>query len=617
MSKKEEHRQTATSPPGPVGPKRHAITEPVVKAKNAKETLLRLWNYLRKQKIGLIVVTLFTAISAILMLTGPYLIGISIDRYIIPRDYDGLVVLCFILLGVYLASSVFSWLQMHVMAAVSQHTVRDMRADLFNKLQKLPIPYFDKTAHGELMSRTTNDMETVSNTLNQSLAQFINSVLTLVGVIVFMLVMNVWLTLVSMVIIPIVIFTTKQIATHTRKFFRDQQKELGELNGFIEETVSGQKVIKVYRREEKALEEFQEKNRSLRDVAKNAQIFAGLMGPSMNFINHISFMLIAGIGGWMALREIVTIGIVVAFLNYSRQFSRPINELASQFNLLQSAIAGAERIFEVMDEKEEDDEHDKRPQMPKIQHSVEFKDVTFSYVKEDGPVLQEVSFTAIKGQNIALIGPTGAGKTTIINLLTRFYDIEEGNIEIDGMDIKAWDRDSLRRRIGIVLQDAFLFSGSVMENIRYGRLDATDEEVITAAKMANADNFIRRLPNGYDSNLSADGGNLSQGQRQLLTIARAILADPDILILDEATSSIDTRTERQIQGAMEKLMSGRTSFVIAHRLSTIREADMILVIKDGEVFERGNHDDLMEQEGFYYEMQKNVERGQEAISSNG
>ncbi len=615
MSKIEERKQGPSIPPrpGPGGPRRHTVTEPVVKAKNTKETLIRLWRYLRRQKLSLIFVTLFTAISAVLMLTGPYLIGISIDRYIIPRDYNGLVYLCIVLLAVYLGSSVFSWLQMHVMAVVSQHTVRDMRADLFSKIQKLPIPYFDKTTHGELMSRTTNDMETVSNTLNQSLAQFINSVLTLIGVVIFMLVMNVWLTLVSLLIIPIVILITKNVAKFTRKFFRNQQKELGALNGFIEETVSGQKVIKVYRREEKALEEFQEKNRTLRDVAKNAQIFAGVMGPSMNFVNHLSFTLIAGIGGFMALREIVTIGVVVAFLNYSRQFSRPINELASQFNLLQSAIAGAERIFEVMDEAEEDDGHEKLPSIPKIQGSVEFKDVTFSYVKEDGPVLKNVSFTAENGQNIALVGPTGAGKTTIINLLTRFYDVEEGSIEIDGTDIKKWDRNSLRHRIGIVLQDAFLFSGSVMENIRYGRLDATDGEVVAAAKMANADSFINRLPNRYNSNLSADGGNLSQGQRQLLTIARAILADPDILILDEATSSIDTRTEMQIQEAMKTLMGGRTSFVIAHRLSTIREADNILVIKDGSIHEQGNHDELMGQKGFYYEMQMNVERGQEAI----
>ncbi|MCM3112931.1 ABC transporter ATP-binding protein [Lederbergia lenta] len=610
---KSDKKNQSNDPTSGIRPGRHIPTGPVVKAKNTKETLHRLWHYLRKQKLGLIAVTIFTSISAVLMLTGPYLIGMSIDRYIVPRDYDGLVTLCLVLLGVYIASSAFSWLQMHVMAAISQHTIRDMRSELFDKVQKLPISYFDKTPHGELMSRTTNDMETVSNTLNQSMAQFINSILTLVGVIIFMLVMDIKLTLVSMVIIPIVILTTKKIATYTRKFFSNQQKELGSLNGFIEETVSGQKVIKVYRREAKTLGQFQAKNRALRDVAKKAQIFAGVMGPSMNFINNLSFALIAGIGGWMALREIVTIGVVVAFLNYSKQFSRPINELASQFNLLQSAIAGAERIFEVMDEVEEDDEGERKPKIPSVQRSIEFKNVTFSYIKEDGPVLKDVSFTVEKGQNIALVGPTGAGKTTIINLLTRFYDIEEGSIRIDDRDIKEWDRNSLRRRIGIVLQDAFLFSGSVMENIRYGRLDATDDEVLEAAQMANADSFICKLPNGYASVLSADGGNLSQGQRQLITIARAILANPDILILDEATSSIDTRTESQIQQAMKTLMVGRTSFVIAHRLSTIREADVILVIKDGEIYERGNHDALMEQKGFYYEMQMNVTNAQQAM----
>src|SRR5690606_19503199 len=355
-------------------------------------------------------------------------------------------------------------------------------------------------------------------------------------------------------------------------------------------TVSGQKVIKVYRREGKVVEQFQEKNRALRDVAKKAQIFTGVMGPSMNFINNLSFALIAAIGGWLAIQgSVVTVGVVVAFLNYSKQFSRPINELATQFNLLQSAIAGAERIFEVMDEVEEDIEHSKLPPLPAIKHSIAFEQVDFSYNAADGKVLKNVSFIAEKGQNIALVGPTGAGKTTIINLLTRFYDIENGSIMIDGTDIKLFDRNSVRRRIGIVLQDAFLFSGSIMENIRYGRLDATDEEVVEAAKMANADSFIRKLPNGYLSELTADGGNLSHGQRQLITIARAILADPDILILDEATSSIDTRTESQIQAAMKTLMKGRTSFVIAHRLSTIREANQILVIKDGGILERGNH----------------------------
>jgi len=614
MPNSKERTQSSGPPPGfHRGPGRHMPTGPVVKAKNTKETLKRIWHYLSKQKSGLIAVTIFTAISAVLMLTGPYLIGISIDKYIIPRNYNGLLLLCLTLLFVYVGSSVFSWLQMHVMAGVSQNTVREMRRDLFDKLQKLPIPYFDKTAHGELMSRTTNDMDTVSNTLNQSMAQFINSVLTLVGVVIFMLVMDVWLTIISMIIIPLVIFITKNIAKFTRKFFSNQQKELGSLNGFIEETVSGQKVIKVYRREAKALEEFREKNVALRDVAKKAQIFAGVMGPSMNFVNNLSFALIAGIGGWMALNEIVTIGIVVAFLNYSRQFSRPINELANQFNLLQSAIAGAERIFEVMDEVEEDEKDEKLPSLPAIQHSIEFENVSFSYSKEDEEVLRSISFFAEKGQNIALVGPTGAGKTTIVNLLTRFYDIDNGSIKVDGTDIKVWDRNSLRKRIGIVLQDAFLFSGSVMDNVRYGRLDATDEDVVNAAIMANADNFIRKLPEGYQSKLSADGGNLSQGQRQLITIARAILADPDILILDEATSSIDTRTERQIQEAMKTLMKGRTSFVIAHRLSTIREADMILVIKDGEIFERGSHDQLMEQKGFYYELQMNAGAALKAV----
>lgn len=581
-------------------------------AKNMTETLLRLWQYLRKQKYHLLFVAFFTAISAFLMLLGPYLIGKSIDDYVIPQDYQGLMKLCILLLSVYIGSSVFSWLQMHTMAAISQYTVRDMREDIFAKIQKLPIAYFDKTPHGELMSRTTNDMETVSNTLNQSLAQFMNSILTLIGVVTFMLIMNVWLTLISLIIIPLVIFTTKNIAKFTRKHFRNQQKELGDLNGYIEETISGQKVIQVYRREERALTDFQTKNNALQGVSKHAQIFAGVMGPSMNFINHLSFIFIAAIGGWMGVKGLITVGVIVAFLNYSKQFSRPINELANQFNMLQSAIAGAERIFEVMDEEEEDMEIGSLPAMPPIEKELVFKNVAFSYHAEE-PVLEDISFTAKKGQTIALVGPTGAGKSTIIHLLTRFYDVTKGTIQIDGVDIRDYDRYSVRQKMGMVLQDTFLFKGSIMENIRYGRLEATDEEVKEAARLANAATFIEKLPGQYDTKLTANGANISQGQRQLLAIARAILVNPNLLILDEATSSIDTRTEQQVQSAMNRLLKGRTSFVIAHRLSTIRKADMILVIKDGSIFERGNHEELMKAGGFYYDLQTNTDLQSDVI----
>lgn len=605
MGKRNDDQAVKQADMKPNQHSRRHLSAPVVKAKHTKETLLRIWNYLRNQRIALILVVLFTAMSAILMLMGPYLIGKSIDQYIIPRDYNGLITLCFVLLAVYVGSSLFSWLQMHVMAAVSQDTVRHMRKDIFSKIQKLPIAYFDKTPHGEVMSRTTNDMETVSNTLNQSLAQFINSILTLVGVITFMLIMNVWLTLISLIIIPLVIFTTKFIAGFTRKFFRKQQKELGALNSYIEETVSGQKVIQVYRREERALADFKEKNTNLRQVAKHAQVFAGIMGPTMNFVNHLSFILIASIGGYMALKELATIGVVVAFLNYSKQFSRPINELASQFNMLQSAIAGAERIFEVMDEEAESDEEMQLPILQTIENDIVFDDVSFRY-KRDEPVIDHMSFTAKKGQRIALVGPTGAGKSTIIHLITRFYDVTDGAIKIDGVDIRDYDKNSLRKKIGMVLQDTFLFQGTIMDNLKYGKLDATDEEVKRAAEMAHAASFIGKLPHGYETRLSTNGENLSQGQRQLLAIARAILADPEMLILDEATSSIDTRTEKQVQMAMNSLMKGRTSFVIAHRLSTIREADKILVIQDGQIAEQGSHQQLMVEKGFYYDLQMNV-----------
>jgi len=403
------------------------------------------------------------------------------------------------------------------------------------------------------------------------------------------------------VTIPLVMLFTKFVAGWTRQYFSKQQQHLGELNGFIEETISGQKVVKVYRREQAALERFGEINRTLTEASIRAQIFSGTVGPAMNMLNNMSFALMAAFGGWMALKGWTSVGVVVAFLQYSKQFQRPLNDLANQFNLVQSAIAGAERVFETIDTESEYERHAGQRQLDEVRGEVVFEDVSFSYQKGN-PILKHVSLKASPGQMIALVGPTGAGKTTIINLLTRFYEIDSGRITIDGIDIREIDKDSLRSRIGFVLQDAYLFSATIRENIRFGRLDATDEEVEEAAKLANAHGFIRKLPQGYDTMLTAGGANLSQGQRQLLTIARAVLADPAILILDEATSSIDTRTEMHIQTAMRKLMRGRTSFVIAHRLGTIREADQILVINHGSIIERGTHDELLRQKGFYHDL---------------
>lgn len=572
-----------------------------VKPKNTMQTISRLWGYIRSYQSGLIAVILFTIITTLLSLVAPYLLGIAVDHTIIPGDLQGLLGLCAVLLAVYAGAALTAWLQQQVMVRVAQHTVQSMRRDIFARLQLLPLRFFDSKTHGELMSRTTNDIENVSGTLNQSVTQLIASVLSLVGSLAIMLYLNVWLTLLSMVTIPLVMLFTKTVATRTRKYFSKQQASLGELNSFIEETVSGQKVVQVYRREQKAAEQFDEINHKLTSASIQAQINSGTMGPVMNVLNNLSFALIAAVGGWMVFNEWTTVGVIVAFLNYSKQFQRPLSDLANQFNLLQSAVAGAERVFETIDTKTEYEDEEHSRSIGEVRGEVRFDRVSFGY-KKGVPILSEVSLTASPGQTIALVGPTGAGKTTIINLLTRFYEIDSGIVTIDGVDIRQLDKNSLRSKLGIVLQDAYVFSDTIRENIRYGRLDATDEEVEAAARLANAHHFIQKLPDGYDTILASGGGNLSQGQRQLLTIARAVLADPAILILDEATSSIDTRTEMHIQTAMRKLMKGRTSFVIAHRLSTIREADQILVINQGGIIERGTHDELLGERGFYYEL---------------
>lgn len=571
------------------------------RAKSTGATLKRLWRYMYSQRSRLYTIIVLSMLSAGLGLIAPYLLGKAIDQYIIPRDADGLWMLCLALVAVYAFSSAASWLQSFMMARFSQQMVRELRRDLFDRLQKLPLSYFDRTPHGDLMSRTTNDIENLSTTLNQSLIQLVTSVVTLIGALTIMLTLNVWLTLISLIVIPLIAFVTKKIAARTRRYFKGQQESLGQLNGYIEESISGQKIIKLCRREEAAAEEFHRKNEQLREVSTKAQIMSGLVGPMMNMSNHFTYIIISVAGGWMAYTGMIGVGIIVSFLNYSKQLSGPINELANQYNMIQSGIAGAERVFEVMDTASEYKPELESKQLTHVTGKVEFEDVCFSY-KADHPILKHVSFTANPGDVIALVGPTGAGKTTIINLLTRFYDIDSGTIRIDGQDIGSLDKDQLRQQLGIVLQDAFVFSDSIRDNIRYGRLDATDEEIVAAAKLANVHEFIQKLPDGYDTQLSGGGSNLSHGQRQLITIARAILANPSILILDEATSSVDTRTEMSIQAAMNTLMQGRTSFVIAHRLSTIRNAKLILVINDGEIIERGTHDELMAMKGFYYEL---------------
>ncbi|WP_211746654.1 ABC transporter ATP-binding protein [Paenibacillus sp. Marseille-Q4541] len=573
---------------------------PKVRAKNTGATIRRVWNYLNRQRSALLMVYVFTILSSLIALMGPYLIGVTIDDYIVPRNYEGLIKICLIMLGIHVIGALVTWVQAYVMTGLSQKTVLHLRKDLFAKYQQLPIPFFDQRSNGELMSRATNDIENVSNTLNQSVTQLLNSIITLVGSLVIMISLNVPLTFVALLSIPLALVATRNIAKFTRKYFKDQQQHLGELNGMIEETISGQKVVKLYRQEGKEIHRFREISERLNQVGIKAQMMSGMMGPFMNVINNLSFALIAAVGGWLVFQDLTKVGIVVSFLSYSRQFGRPVSELANQYNMIQSAVAGAERVFEIMDMPSEY-EGDRGKRVTETRGAVSFNHVSFQYQPEK-PILRDISFEAMPGEKIALVGPTGAGKTSVVNLLTRFYDIEDGVITIDNEDIRQIDKDHLRRLIGMVLQDAHVFSGTIRENIRFGKLDATDQEVEQAAMLANADNFIKRLPMGYETLLSTEGSNLSHGQRQLLTIARAILADPAILILDEATSSVDTRTEMHIQEAMKLLMKGRTSFVIAHRLSTIQDADCILYLEQGRLVERGTHEELLAAKGPYYDL---------------
>ncbi|SHH80575.1 ABC transporter ATP-binding protein [Clostridium grantii] len=572
-----------------------------VKVKDSKGTLKRLWPYIAKQKFKLVFIVILVIATTLLGLLGPYLIAKAIDDYIVPKILKGLINVTLIMIGVQATSALLTWVQTYIMAEVSQLVVRDLRKDLFSNLQTLSLRYFDEKSNGEIMSRLTNDIENINSTLSQSITQLISSILSVVAVTIMMLLLSWQLAFVSMLTIPLIFIMTKGIAKYTRDKFRQQQMNLGSLNGMIEETLTAQRVVKVYCKEEETIKNFKKINEKLREASVKAQIFSGFMGPSMNLINNLSFAIIAGVGGYMAVEGLVSVGIIAAFLNYSKQFGRPLNQIANLYNTIQSAIAGAERVFETMDEKPDFIDKKNALELKEVKGNIEFKNVDFGYNK-NVKVLKNANFTAKQGDTIALVGPTGAGKTTIINLLTRFYDIDSGEILIDKVNIKDIKKNSLRSKLGIVLQDTYLFSESVKENIRYGRLNATNEEVEKAAKLANAHHFITHLPQGYDTKLSEEGSNLSQGQRQLLAIARAILADPSILILDEATSSVDTRTEVHIQQAMLNLMKDRTSFVIAHRLSTIKEADMILVINNGEIIEKGTHESLIDNKGFYYKL---------------
>ncbi|NTU20337.1 ABC transporter ATP-binding protein [Brevibacillus sp. HB1.2] len=589
-----------------------AARGPVSKPKNFSATLKRLWQAFGKEKKLLPIVFVIVFVDGLLMLSAPYLIGKSIDTMTGGEEaLSFLSIIILALLGSYILDGALTFLQSWLMAGISQRIVTNLRQALFDKLQKLPIAYFDARTHGELMSRLTNDIDNVSNSISQSTTQLMSGGIVILGSLVMMLVLSPILTLACLITVPLVFLLTRSIAKRTSVLFKDQQMELGKLNGHIEETISGIQVVQAFNYEQKAIEDFTTINDRLCKIGMKAQVWTGFLMPIMNVINNLGFAMVAIVGGVLAVKGLITVGVIASFLSYSRQFVRPLNDLANIFNVLQSGVAGAERVFEVLDEQEEPLDSPGATVLAQPKGHVVFDQVSFGY-RPDQPILKNISFEAQAGNTIALVGPTGAGKTTIVNLLTRFYDVTSGTIYLDGKDIREYSRDSLRCSFGFVLQDTYLFSGTIKENIMYGKPDATDTEVVAAAKMANADVFINRLPMRYDTMLTENGGNLSQGQRQLLAIARVILAKPSLLILDEATSSIDTRTELNIQDALLTIMEGRTSFVIAHRLNTIRDADTIMVVDRGEIVEKGSHDELIEQKGTYYQLFYNQFKNLEA-----
>lgn len=586
---------------------------PVQKARDFRGTARRLLGYMRPYRLQLVIVLLTAVLGTAFNIVGPKIMGEATTKLfegLIARsqgvpgaaiDFGGIANILLILVVLYLISSAFMYLQQYVMAGVAQNTVYDMRHDVDNKLARLPLKFFDARTHGEVLSRVTNDVDNISNTLQQSVTQLLTSVITILGVMVMMFTINFWMTLIALVAVPLSLAIAALIGTRSQKYFVNQQKTLGQLNGHVEEMYTGHKIVKVFGREEDSVRKFNEYNEQLYEVGWKAQFISGLIMPVLSFVNNIAYVAVAVIGGIMVTQRGITIGDVQAFIQYMRQFSWPIMQMAQIANVLQLAVASAERVFELLDEPEEvpDSAQPKLIEFPR--GAVQFEHVSFRY-KADAPLIEDMNIEVQPGQTVAIVGPTGAGKTTLVNLLMRFYELDAGQIRVDGVNIADMKRHDLRSIFGMVLQDTWLFNGTISDNIAYGRPGATMDEIVEAARLAHADHFIRTLPDGYDTMLNEEASNISQGQKQLLAIARAVLADPAILILDEATSSVDTRTEVLIQNAMEDLMSGRTSFVIAHRLSTIRNASLILVMNNGRVIEKGTHTELLEAGGFYAEL---------------
>ena len=590
-------------------PRRPAAVGKIEKARDPRRALVRLAAYLVRYRAAMVAVLALVLIYTFLGLIGPYLMGVAIDRFITTKQVAGLVRLAGWMLVVYLFSNLFTAVANWIMAGVSQRALQQMRGDLFAHLQTLPLAFFDRNPAGELMSRLTNDIDAINQAVSQNVTSLIASVLSMAGIIIAMFVLDRWLALASLLVVPIMFWFTQFVAVYTRRGFQGLQKHLGELNGAMEESISGQRVVNAFRRNDSVVAAFRKSNQDVFKAGIYANTYALLLMPLTNVLGNFFVIVLAGLGGWLALQGLVSVGIIATFINYAQNFINPLRQLANLYNTIQAALAGAERVFEILDTPPEvQDAPDALP-LDSMRGEVVFEHVRFGY-RPEAPVLRDMSLDAWAGHMLALVGPTGAGKTTIINLLTRFYEIDAGEISIDGVDIRKIRKDDLRRKLGLVLQDTFLFSDTVMENIRFGRLEASDAEVVEAARIADADHFIRQLPQGYLTMLSERASNLSQGQRQLLSIARAILADPSILILDEATSSVDTRTEARIQKALLRLMEGRTSFVIAHRLSTIRDADHVLVIRDGQIVEQGTHQQLLDMRGFYHHLYLSQFKGQ-------